>query len=326
MRARQRPSLRLVAGALAAAALPSVAVDWSSEVELAAWNLEWLIAPRVFRTLKSSCAPDDVPVRRSERRLPCDVAYGKERAASDFAALARYAAELDADVIALQEVDGPEAAQLVFPGHSFCFTSRPHLQNTGFAIRAGVPHRCGRDVDEIALGDSVRRGAELVLFPGSDRELRLLSIHLKSGCARDPLGSPREACRDLTRQTAALESWIDEQARWGRRFAVLGDFNRDLLREARQQSAPFAAQGTLWGAIDDGDPPEADLVNVLQGERFVNCAAGQPFRSYIDFIVLSRSLGQRLVPGSFQRVTYQPADVWRFRLSDHCPVSIRVRP
>jgi hypothetical protein len=32
-----------------------------------------------------------------------------------------------------------------------------------------------------------------------------------------------------------------------------------------------------------------------------------------------------VVPGSFQRVTYDPSDVWRFRLSDHCPVAVRIR-
>jgi endonuclease/exonuclease/phosphatase family metal-dependent hydrolase len=164
-----------------------------------------------------------------------------------------------------------------------------------------------------------------VLFPDTAEELRLLSIHLKSGCARDALDSAREACGELARQTAALEGWIDAQARRNRRFGVLGDFNRDLLREARQRTEPSAAGATIWAAIDDGEPAEADLVNALEGESFVNCAAGQPFRNYIDFIVLSRSLGSRLVPGSFQRVTYRPSDVWRFRLSDHCPVAIRIR-
>jgi endonuclease/exonuclease/phosphatase family metal-dependent hydrolase len=294
------------------------------EIELATWNLEWLIAPAVFRPLKASCAQNGVPVGGNERRLPCDVAFGKERASSDFAALARYAVALDADVIALQEVDGAEAARLVFPGYSFCFSARRHLQNTGFAVRAGLSHRCGADALGLGLGDALRRGAEVVLFPDSPAEVRLLSIHLKSGCARDPLDSPREACGALSRQVAALEQWIDEQARRGRRFGVLGDFNRDLLREERERAAQ-GAPATLWAAIDDGEPPESDLSNALHGARFVNCAAGQPYRSYIDFIVLSRSLGSRLVPDSFQRVTYQPADVWRYRLSDHCPVAVRIR-
>ncbi|MGH8284800.1 MAG: endonuclease/exonuclease/phosphatase family protein [Steroidobacteraceae bacterium] len=325
MRCARRRCGWWIASALAAGSGAASTADTRRELELATWNLEWLIAPSVFRPLKSSCAPEGIAVRGTERRLPCDVAFGKERAASDFAALARYASRLDADVVALQEVDGADAARLVFPGYSFCFTGRRHLQNTGFAIRAGVPHRCGADVRSLALGDALRRGAELVLFPGTREELRLLSIHLKSGCARDPLDSARAACGDLARQVAALEAWIDAQASHGRRFGVLGDFNRDLLREAREQRRVGAVASTIWAAIDDGEPPEADLVNALEGQRFVNCAAGQPFRSYIDFIVLSRVLGAAIVPGSFQRVTFEPGDVSRFRLSDHCPVAIRIR-
>jgi endonuclease/exonuclease/phosphatase family metal-dependent hydrolase len=294
------------------------------ELEIATWNLEWLIAPDVVRALRPTCVPPDARVPGRQRRLPCDVAYGKERGAGDFAALARYARKLDADVIALQEVDGSQAARLVFPGYSFCFTGRQALQNTGFAIRPGVPHRCGVDARGISLDDTLRRGAELVLFPGTANELRLLSIHLKSGCAREPLDSGRDACTDLARQTVALESWIDFQARQGRRFAILGDFNRDLLHEAQGAAQPRQIR-QIWSSLDDGDPPEADLTNALQGAPFIGCAAGAPYRSYIDFIVLSRTLAKALVPGSFERVAYEPSDVWRFRLSDHCPLAVRIR-
>jgi hypothetical protein len=43
---------------------------------------------------------------------------------------------LDADVIALQEVDGPEAARLIFDPaeYEFHFSSQNNPQRTGFAI------------------------------------------------------------------------------------------------------------------------------------------------------------------------------------------------
>lgn len=248
-----------------------------------------------------------------------------ERSARDFELLARYARELDADVIALQEVDGPDAARLVFPGYRFCFTARPHVQNNGFAIREGIPYRCGQDVTELSLGDTVRRGAELILFPDEPHEIRLLSVHLKAGCSRDRLSSRNDACRDLARQVAALEAWIDAQASAGRRFAVLGDFNRDLLGERGPARDAAGRLLQVWPEIDDGEPPEADLFNAAEGQRFRNCTPGQRFSSYIDHIVLSRSLARAVVPGTFERLTYRPADAHRARLSDHCPLSIRVR-
>lgn len=292
-------------------------------LKLATWNLEWLIAPEVFRPLKEGCAPPGTPIPGNERRLPCDVAYRHERSALDLQALARYARQLDADVIALQETDGERAARLVFPDHEFCFTGRRHVQNTGFAIRRGLPFRCGPDLRTLSQRDALRRGAELVLFPGEPHEIRLLSIHLKAGCARGPLNL-REPCRQLARQVASLEAWIDAQARAGRLFGVLGDFNRDLLAETTPAGGRGAVSG-MWPELDDGDPPEADLVNAAEGQRFVNCTPGQSYSGYIDFIVLSRSLGARIVPGSFERLTYRPIDAHRRRLSDHCPVAVRVR-
>jgi endonuclease/exonuclease/phosphatase family metal-dependent hydrolase len=287
-----------------------------ASLKIATWNLEWLIAPAVFKTLKTGCMTRGEPIRGDVRRLPCDVVTRFERSSRDFFVLARYARELNADVVALQEVDGAEAARLVFPGYEFCFTSRRHVQNNGFAIRRGVPFRCAPDVRTISLNDALRRGAELVLFPGTRQEIHLLSVHLKSGCASKPLSSPGKPCRDLSRQIPALEDWIDTRAREGKRFAVLGDFNRDLLA---------AAGDDVWKNIDDADPPESDLRNAASGTRFRNCVPGQGYRAYIDHIVLSRTLGAEAIPGSFGRVTFTATDARHTRLSDHCPVSIVVR-
>ncbi len=122
--------------------------------------------------------------------------------------------------------------------------------------------------------------------------------------------------RDLARQIPALEGWIDSKAREGKRFAVLGDFNRDLL----------AAKGDdLWKDIDDADPPESDLRNAASGERFLSCVPGQSYRAYIDHIVLSRTLGTSAIAGSFGRVTFTAADARHTRLPDHCPVAIQLR-
>lgn len=295
------------------------------QLKLATWNMEWLIAPEQLRALKSSCVPKDQSPGRRERFIPCDVATDHERSREDFRALARYARRLDADVVALQEVDGESAARRVFDGYSFCFTSRRHVQNTGFAIRRGIPYRCGADFAALSLAGRVRRGAELILYPGDSREIRLLAVHLKSGCGRRTLDSGRDQCTVLAQQVPMLEQWIDGQAAAGRRFAVLGDFNRDLLDDRGPARADNGALRSLWAEIDDGDPAEADLGNAAEGERFSNCSASQNFGGFIDHIVLSRSLSAARVPGSFDRVTWDPADAQRLKLTDHCPVAISVR-
>lgn len=314
------------------ASLALIAILWTAPatadeartLKLASWNLEWLIAPEAFMQLRGSCVPERASPAGRRRFIPCDVATDLQRSGSDFAALARYARRLDADVIALAEVDGASAARLVFRGYSFCFTARSAVQNTGFAIRPGLSYRCGADLKALSLGDSLRRGAQLVLFPGEPRELRLLAVHLKSGCGRRSLDSGREQCRIVADQVPALEQWIDEQAAAGRHFAVLGDFNRELLNDPGPARSDSGAIRSLWAEIDDGDPPESDLRNAAQGEPFLNCAPNHSYTGYIDHIVLSRSLAARIIPGSFERLTYEPRDALRQRLSDHCPVAIKL--
>lgn len=301
-----------------------LAAQTASSLEIATWNLEWLIAPSTFKPLKRTCVPQGEPVQATARRLPCDVVFRLERSSRDFAVLARYARVLDADVIAVQEVDGVEAARLVFPGYEFCFSGSRHLQNVGFAIRAGIPKRCGRDVMSLALEDTVRRGVELVLYPGEPRELHLLNVHLKSGCSQKPLDAIDPPCQTLARQVPFLERWIDVQAAAGHRFAVLGDFNRELLRESRATSSAAGRLVEMWPEINDGEPAGAGLTNVAAGRPFRNCVPGQAHAGYIDHILLGQTLARALIAGSFERVTFSAADARHARLSDHCPVAVQL--
>jgi endonuclease/exonuclease/phosphatase family metal-dependent hydrolase len=249
--------------------------------------------------------------------VPCDVAHELARSREDIAAMKRHARTLNADVVALQEVDGPEAARLVFPDYQFCFSGRVAVQNNGFAIRRGLPFLCAPDLADLSMNDDVRRGVELRLFPNTPQELRLLSVHLKSGCARDSLDSTRPACGVLARQVPVLERWIDAQAAEKKPFAVLGDFNRDLRREA--------SGAAVWAEIDDASPPEADLVNTAEGQSFQNCMSSQTFSGYIDYIILGRQMARGLVKDSFGRELFPLKDAQRRKLSDHCPVFIRLR-
>jgi endonuclease/exonuclease/phosphatase family metal-dependent hydrolase len=288
-----------------------------ADLKLATWNLEWFMTPETLRALTPACTPADAPRDGARRAVPCDVAHEHARSREDIAALRRHARALDADVVALQEVDGIDAARLVFPDYEFCFSGRVAVQNNGFAIRRGLPHACGPELTGLSLHDDVRRGVELRLFPGTAREMRLLSVHLKSGCSRDSLDSARPSCTELARQIPVLESWIDAQANDQKPFAILGDFNRDLRREPSGVS--------LWAAIDDSSPPAADLVNTAEGQAFQNCMSSQTFSGFIDYIILGRQMAQGLVPGSFGRALFRPKDALRRKLSDHCPVFIRLR-
>ncbi len=295
-------------------------------LRIATWNVEYVVEPSTYAALAPTCNADGGRVRGPDRSVPCDIVPRLNRTAVDFEVLRRYGAQIDGDVIALQEVDGPGPASLLFPGYEFCFTSRPNVQKNGFAIRRGLPFRCEAEYRQLSLDDRFRRGVVVTLFPDSADEIRLMNVHLKSGCFTEPLSNTSKAdCPSLDAQVPLLEAWIDEQARAGRRFAVLGDFNRRLSQETGPLWDAQGRRQNLWAEIDDGDPPGADLTATTLQQPFVKCIADDPYDSYIDHVMLGRDLARQVVPRSWIRVPYTLEDAKQHRLSDHCPVGIELR-
>lgn len=230
----------------------------------------------------------------------------KER---DYRRLQRYAKRLQADVIAVQEVDGPEALARVFDPtvYDFHFSSRRSAQRTGFAYRKSLRVQKNADYEALDVG-GVRHGADLTVYVNGT-PLRLLAVHLKSGCFE---GDRARACKKLVRQVPFLEAWIDARAREGEAFVVLGDFNRRFFKGGVQGDA-------IWKDLDDGDPPLADLVSPTMGQRST-CWGGK-YPDYIDHILVGKRAAAWLVKDSFRQVVYDATEVPK-GLSDHCPISV----
>ena len=133
-----------------------------SGVTLATWNLEWLMVPAEHERLAARCTHQQP--RSQDRALPCTPGRTPppSRTLADLDALARSAQALhgthQVDAVALQEVDGPEAAKQVFrQGWQLgCFTRRAHPQKVGFAIRDGVPFRCNGDLAALDIDGGTR--------------------------------------------------------------------------------------------------------------------------------------------------------------------------
>lgn len=258
---------------------------FADTVRIATWNIEHLRAQNQVGAVKRDNA--------------------------DFARLAELASELDADIIALQEVDGPEAAARVFDDntYNFFFSDRDDKQRTGFAVRNDIPVISDLDFVELSIGDSVRRGTDITVEIDG-QPLRLLSVHLKSGCFDRPLNSSSSSCQKLAQQVPLMESWIDDRTIEGVPFIVLGDYNRR-----------FDAPGDeFFPDIDDAAPPGLDLVRVTDG-RTSECLDGR-FPLYIDHIILDEQTAPFVVPASFRQVLITQNDMDEFALSDHCAISV----
>jgi endonuclease/exonuclease/phosphatase family metal-dependent hydrolase len=312
--------IRLAALALAfALAAPVAGAD---RLRIGTWNLEWMMTPETFDALAKHCIGKDERAGGDDREIPCDLVPKGRWSGHDLGRLRDFAASANLDVVALQETDGRDTAKRIFPQYVFCFTTRHNVQNVGFAVRRGIPHRCDRAYRALSLDDKVRRGADLTLYPGTSRAIRLLAVHLKSACNNEPLTEPREACQMLQRQVPILEDWIDRRARADNAFAVIGDFNRrfDAERETARD-----AQGriiAIWPEINDGDPPGAELINAGVEHGAVGCGNGFGARQPIDHFVLGRRLSRVLVHDSYKVWDYPEGRHW----PDHCLLTIELEP
>jgi endonuclease/exonuclease/phosphatase family metal-dependent hydrolase len=247
----------------------------AAELKIATWNLNWL-------TTRPTGAPG----------LPADV---KARSPEDFDKLRQYAMELDADVIAVEEVDGHQAAAMVFPTekYSIHMTHDRVTQRTGLIVRRGLHYDINPDVTAIAGNPAarLRSGADITLHLKSGT-LRLLAVHLKTGCQAQPLAhSTRRSCVELAEKTP---------------FLVLGDFNRWM--EGRDQFiAALRQAGPLRRATEGRSSP---------------CWGAETF---IDHILAGGAAIDWMRSDTLRVLRYRETEpAWKERLSDHCPVSVRL--
>ncbi len=260
----------------------------AADLKVTTWNLEWLTA-----------RPDGDPA------LPADV---HPKTAADIAVLRQYAAALNADVVAVQEVDGPGIASALFPPdrYTLVFTNDAVIQRVGVAIRRGIVVHRNPDLTALDLyADAkfhLRSGLDLTLdLPKG--ALRVLAVHLKTGCHFDHLAtSARPQCATLRDQVAILRGWIAQRRAEGVPFVLMGDFNR-VMDAQDDVLASLQAAAPLISITAGRDSP------CWGGGHFIDqILAGGPARSWID-------------PASLRVLVYREPLGQREHLSDHCPVS-----
>lgn len=294
-----KPTILLAALALLTTACtgtpsPGTGPTTGPTLKLASWNMEHLAERN-----GSGCRP---------------------RTDADYAAMRAYVEDLGADVIAIQEVESQAAAERVFDPATYTVVveerigtdrggecrGQPGLtinaQRTGFAVRKGIPFDRQPDFTAVQVGNpDLRSGVDLIVRPRGGEPIRVLSVHLKSGCSS---GDRNEACPVLFEQVPVMERWIDARAAEGVRFAILGDFNRRLAMP----------NDSVWADWDDASPANADLA-LASGDQSARC--NPRYRDFIDIIVLDRRATEDL--RAFEEKTFEGEG-----LSDHCAVSARL--
>jgi endonuclease/exonuclease/phosphatase family metal-dependent hydrolase len=259
----------------------------AAELKIATWNLDWLTAgPSANRFLP----PDVVP-----------------RSDEDRSRLAQYAKELNADVVAIEEVDGFPAAAKVFSAEEYAIhmTRDRVMQRVGIVVRRGLRYDANPDVT--ALGaNHLRSGADITLHLGGS-DLRVLAVHLKKGCPDTPMTKAKgRSCEELRDQIGPLTEWIAARRAEGAAFIILGDFNRRMGKS-----------DTFLARLEQAAP----LRRATEG-RSSPCWGQENF---IDHILAGGAAADWMQPETLRVLMYRETDpVWKDRLSDHCPVSVRL--
>ncbi|KXV72795.1 hypothetical protein AD952_01345 [Acetobacter cerevisiae] len=260
---------------------------------MATWNMEWLMAED---GPLAATAPPDRP----------------HRTAADFEKLAAYAQHLDADIIGLQEVDAATTAERLFPARTnqIFMTDDALLQHPALAIRKPLrahknPDLVELDVAPAAAAHQLRRGLDVTVETGTT-PLRILVLHLKTGCWDNPVADKQHNCPILVQQFGVLQNWISARAAAHEAFVIMGDFNRrmtvyDPFFLLLTHAAPLSLTSAGWASP---------------------CENGSYF---IDHILLGGGAQSWLQPHSLRVMTYRP-DTQPATLSDHCAVSVRLSP
>lgn len=275
---------------------------FAQELKIATWNIQWL--------------------SDHENNVRTD---------KDYQELRNYTQQLNADVIALQEVESVALTQKALgDNYDVYVSSKDWFQRVGVAVRKSAGFGI-KAIEYQALDvGRVRYGMDVTLSR-NDKQFRLLSVHLKSGCFEKPLDETsidampskeekqereKNACDLLNKQIEPLEAWIDARAEEGIPFAVLGDFNRRFVQDiANKQSE---ASG-LWQAIDDEG---AETMWSPTLTRNSACWGGY-YKDYIDHIVLDPNAKSLFIDNSFEQLVFEGNyNEDAHRLSDHCPIAV----
>ena len=329
-------------------------------LRLATWNVQWLADDILTEAQAKQCEAEAQAERNMDVR-PTDVCRkgAPFRRIGAYVLMARHAKLIDSDIVALQEVQGIEAVRHLFDGqipgdkgtsslvtpgsYEFGVYSKGGWQKTAIAVRKTIlapgKHVEFRDFDD--LGTPLtrdHRGAIEASVPLKNGEtLHVLSIHLKSGCTTDNLGSAGANCPALALQAPILNKWIKAKTDAGEPFVIMGDFNRVLGApvEACKHSDSSCRQAALGPWIDANDfavPPIIAPTATLQHP--IGCFDPKYGAPVIEHVVFGGGAEDGYVVNSVKSLQYldsktqQPITDHRRQsssLSDHCVVTAEWR-
>ncbi|MCY4306502.1 MAG: endonuclease/exonuclease/phosphatase family protein [Aestuariivita sp.] len=244
------------------------------------------------------------------------------RTADDLKRLQKYVDKLSADVVALQEMENEIAFHSIFDKSEWevFLSSRNSKQRTGLAVRKGfldtVNIQQQADYEALHTSYALRYGTDIKITYPDNTTIRLLSIHLKSGCFDETdlsedskQGWDTTACQKLGRQIQPLKNWIVARIAEGVPFIVVGDWNRRMNMNG----------DVFWTELTNGLDGKLHRAGGVDRKALCNSRFPNP----IDHIVIGGGLKE--ITDSFREITYSEVLEQKKQISDHCPISVEIK-
>lgn len=273
--------------------LTNVSVQ-AKTIKLTTWNVEWLVSSK---DIINTPIPKDIAIRKTP----------------DFKNLLFYSHKLQADIIAAQEVGSIETLTMIFPTDQYFFFISKDLiaQRTAIVIRKNLFEHIKQNMDltELSLIHKfrpLRSGLDITIYT-KENSLRILVVHLKSGCQDYPLDRAKlkQSCLLLKAQLPILKKWVTKRIEEQQAFIVLGDFNR-VISPNDSFFTSLSSKNLFFPTAYKANP----------------CWEGNFF---IDGFIIDPKANQWLIQNSLRVMKYteQGYDAQN-KLSDHCPVSVKL--
>ncbi|MEZ4461959.1 MAG: hypothetical protein R3E66_20010 [bacterium] len=228
-------------------------------------------------------------------------------------ALRDHALAIGTDLLFLEEVENLAAVQNLLPGWQVFEVGR-----SGQKIALAVPPGSSAVVREVSALEGLDLGSS-TLRPGLDAQVdhggifvRVLAVHLKSGCQVGPLSAASPDCAALRDQLEVLGSWIQAREAANEPYMLVGDFNRTL-----ENFDPFML------ALEEaaGKP----LFRTTAGQRpscWDHLPAAPSYPSFIDHHIIAPTVVQAWGEPSLDIYNYTETypNAWLY-VSDHCAIT-----
>ncbi|MFM2668510.1 endonuclease/exonuclease/phosphatase family protein [Vibrio mediterranei] len=245
------------------------------------------------------------------------------RSTADYLELKRFASSLDADIIALQEVQNLEAIRRIFDqaDYNVFVSSRPEKkpykcrrsdpksplsthQATAFVIKKGIEYKTA-EIEQLSPNGFNRYGL-VIQLPGFD-DLQLINLHLKSKCFSngDHSNSKHQSsCQRKFEQVKDLNTWLEDSGTPNR--ILLGDFNRRLAEPNDKLMEKFSGYRLVTSALKGCNPKYPKPIDHILTSPSVKTGL-----AYANPFIDANSDGVN--------------DSVKTMLSDHCPVMLEVK-